>query len=304
MTEGVPTWPEVFGRLQAAGFRTVTGVIRYRVPGDGEGELRFWHEVPGRWRVEDEHGVRHVTDGRRELVRRDGRLEDLSHTGFHHGLPHPQSLFGLRLGGRVEFDWLRDFPAPERPGEPAEVGGRQAWEFALPAVEHKRARKPYPLRVAVDQATGAVLRLAVPEGDYFVELTEFTVDGELPPDVFTWAGPVSTRLADERAEAERVGRWLAGAELPMPRWWPRGLPHHGGDGDPATGAYRVLLEVPGFPELSRWPAGAPMPGGWDGRHEGRHVHRWSDRRWEWALAVDEPLSEPDLARVVESIPDA
>lgn len=63
----------------------------------------------------------------------------------------------------------------------------------------------------------------------------------------------------------------------------------------------MLLEVPGHPELSRWPAGTPVPARWGDRHQGRHVHRWRDERWEWALAVDEPLTEDDLNRVVPSI---
>jgi hypothetical protein len=301
MIDEEPSWPEALGRLQAAGFRTAAGTIRHTLPGGEPGELRFWHEVPDRWRVEDEQGVRHLADGRRELVRTGDGMEDFSLAAMRHGLPHPQGLFGVRAGrGTVEFDWLRDFPVPDGPGVAVEVAGRRAWEFTLPAAEAKRARKPYPLRVAVDEATGTVLRLAIPEAGYVVELTEFTVDGAPPS--FAWDGPVSTRHADERAAAERVRHWLAEAALPMPHWWPHGLAHHGGDGDPATGAYRVLLEVPGHPELSRWPAGTPMPGTWAGRHPGRHVHRWSDARWEWALAVDRPLTEPDLARVIESIP--
>lgn len=124
----------------------------------------------------------------------------------------------------------------------------------------------------------------------------------MPEEIFTWDGPVSSRHAEERVEAERVRRWLAEAELPMPRWWPRGLGHHGSDGDPATGAYRVLLEVPDFAELCRWPVGTSMPACWDQRQQRRHVHRWSDERWEWALAVDQPLTEEEVTRVIESIP--
>ena len=305
MTDEVPGWPEVLGRMQAVGFRTATGTIRWRLPGGGsveQGELRFWHRIPDWWRVEDERGVRHVADGRRQVVRSGDRMEDLSQVDMSFGQWHPRTLFGVRRGSGVEFDWLRDFPTPAGPGEPAEVAGRRAWEFAMVAVERKRARKPYPLRVAVDEATGTPLRLAIPEAGYVVELVEFHPDAELSADVFTWDGPVSTRHAEERVEAERVHRWLDESELPMPRWWPRGIGYHGGDGDPATGAYRVLLEVPGFPELSRWPVGTPMPAQWDQRHGQRHVHRWRDERWEWALAVDGPLAEGELTRVIESIP--
>ncbi|MCI2420901.1 hypothetical protein MOQ72_25995 [Saccharopolyspora sp. K220] len=45
-----------------------------------------------------------------------------------------------------------------------------------------------------------------------------------------------------------------------------------------------------------------MPAQWDQRHERRHVHRWSDEHWEWALAVDHPLADDELTRLIESIP--
>ncbi len=304
MTDEAPSWPQAFGRMRAPGFHTATGRLRYRLSDEEPGEVRFWHGVPDRWRVEDERGVRHVTAGQRQLVRGGDGLEDMTGTGISFGQHHPRYLFGVRRGHDVEFDWLRDFPDPHGPAEPVEVAGRRAWEFAMPAVAHKRARKPYPLRVTVDDATGTVLRLAIPEAGFLVELTELAVDVELPAEVFDWEGPVSTRHLEERAERERARRWLDETPPPVPRWWPRGLGYHGGDGDPATGAYRVLLETPDFPELSRWPAGTPMPSDWDHRHGRRHVHRWHDVRWEWALAVDEPLTEEELARVVASIPES
>jgi hypothetical protein len=150
--------------------------------------------------------------------------------------------------------------------------------------------------VAVDDSTGTVLRMSIPEADYIIELTEFRPDAELPERIFTWDGPVSTRHDEERARTTRTQRWLNESDLPVPTWWPHGLGYHGLDGDPDTGAYRVLLEVPGHPELSRWPKGTPAPP----RRDGRHVHRWQDERWEWALAVEHPLTEKELARVIDS----
>jgi hypothetical protein len=295
------TWPEAFGRMQAVGFYTATGKIRWRLPSESvpHGELRFWHRVPDWWRVEDENGVWHVKDGQRQLVRTQGRMEDMSTAAITFSANHPRTLFGVRQGTGVVFDWLRQFPTPNGPGKPVEVAGRSAWEFAFLSV--KRDRKPYPLRVTVDEATGTVLRQAMPEASYLVEVVEFTPDAELPEDIFTWDGPVSTRHNHQRAEHERINRWLNETDLATPHWWPRGLGYHGGDGDPDTGAYRILLEVPGYPELSRWPADTPMPARWDSRHQQRHVHRWRDDHWEWALAVDEPLTEEDLTRVIKSI---
>jgi len=31
------------------------------------------------------------------------------------------------------------------------------------------------------------------------------------------------------------------------------------------------------------------------------VHRWRDERWEWTLAMEQPLADEDLAKVIESI---
>jgi hypothetical protein len=285
--------------MQAVGFHTATGVINCRVPEEAS-VLRFWHQVPDRWRVEDDQGVWQIADGQRQLVRNDGGMEDVSRMFLTFGQRHPSTLLGVRRDRGVDFDWLRDFATPTGPGSPVTVAGRPAWEFALESVSTKRERKPYPLRVAVDEATGTVLRMAMPEVDYVIELVEFTPDTELPEDVFSWDGPVSTRREDERAEHERARRWLDEAALPMPRWWPRGFGFHGGEGDPATGAYRVMLDVPGYPELCRWPAGTPRPESWVQRYP--HVHSWRDERWEWTLALEQALADEDLAKVIESIP--
>jgi hypothetical protein len=61
-----------------------------------------------------------------------------------------------------------------------------------------------------------------------------------------------------------------------------------------------MLDVPGYPELCRWPAGTPRPESWVQRYP--HVHRWRDERWEWTLAMEQPLADEDLAKVIESIP--
>lgn len=144
MTDEALTWPEAFGRMQAVGFHTATGRMRWRLGAESvrQGGLRFWHRVPDRWRVEDEQGVWHVADGQRQLVCSHGLREDLSRASMSFGQRHPQPLLGVRQGRGVEFDWLRDVAVPDGPGEPVEVTERQAWEFGLVAVEGKRARNP------------------------------------------------------------------------------------------------------------------------------------------------------------------
>lgn len=95
---------------------------------------------------------------------------------------------------------------------------------------------------------------------------------------------------------------LLGRRFPVPRWWPTGPRAHPNDGDAETGMFSVHLDVDGYPSLARWPLGGTPPRDVAEDSTARHAHRWSDERWEWALVVDEALTEEDLARVVDSIP--
>ena len=50
------------------------------------------------------------------------------------------------------------------------------------------------------------------------------------------------------------------------------------------------------------PLAPPAP---EARGVGRayqHVRGWRDERWEWTLAVDEPFTDEDLARVIALVP--
>jgi len=103
----------------------------------------------------------------------------------------------------------------------------------------------------------------------------------------------------------RVGRagghWLERERLPVPRWWPAGVGYEPMQGDPDTGAYSVMLRVPGAPILGRWPSGGELPRHWPERTADRQLHKWCNDGWQWALAVDDPLPVDELARVVASI---
>jgi hypothetical protein len=96
--------------------------------------------------------------------------------------------------------------------------------------------------------------------------------------------------------------WLEEQDLPVPRWWPAGVGYSTRQGDPQTGAFSVDLEVPGYPLLARWPVGSEPPRYWTQTTDGRHMHEWSDGTWQWSMAVDEPLDDEELTRVMESIP--
>lgn len=299
------TWAQAMGRMAAVGYRTARGSVRYRLPdrdGRPTGTYRFWHAPPGRWRVEDESGLVNVQDGRQRVVRDDaGTMQRLDQQGssYSFGIGHPASLLGDESDRVERFCRADDFSVPIGDGIPVTVAGRPCWEFALAPPP----RKSHPLRVTVDDATGAVLRLAVPEAGMVVEAERFEVDVEIPAETFAWDGPADATWADERRRGVAAQEWLGRQLLPVPRYWPRGIHYHAIGGDPATGAFLVMLEVAGDPLLARWPHEGAPPEQWDTHSKGRHIHQWADRAWRWAIAVEERLSEEDLRRVVDSMTD-
>lgn len=297
------SWAEAYGRMQAVGFQSVTGRLLYRIPQGkkvDEGETRFWHVVPDRWRVEDEQGVWHLHDGRRLLVRSGDQMQEMpANAAIYYGEGHPQELLGTRheMGGR--FSDTDDFSIPLGPGEQVEVAGRRAWEFRLAPPK----RKPHPLAISIDDVTGAVLRMAIPEAGYLIEMAEFIPEADIADETFDWQGPISTDHLRQREEELAKRRWLEEQRFPSPRWWPAGFGYMACEGDPRTGSFYVALEVPGDPELARWPLKGKPPPHWKARSRRRHVHSWSDDRWYWALSVEEALSDADLAKVIASIPE-
>ncbi|HSF26958.1 MAG TPA: hypothetical protein VLC50_05510 [Actinomycetes bacterium] len=308
-----PSWSQMLGRMAGFGARTATGALRFRDPGipadadaperaePREGTCRFWYAAPDRWRVEDERGVWHVQDDHWINLRDDqGRMQRLPREGTIWGfaLGHPQYLFGSSNDRLERFTRDNDFSLPMGPATAVTVAGRSAWEFVLAPPPHK----PHPLRVAFDDATGVVVRMAVPELSFLIEITELAVNLELDAQTFTWTGPVATDQYDDIVGQARAREWLEQQRVPVPRWWPDGLGYSPASGDPETGALSVELSAPGEPMLARWPIGGAQPPYWDLRTEGRHVHTWSDGTWQWALAVTAPLTDDDLARVIASIP--
>lgn len=299
-----PSWAQMLGRLAAIGFRNARGIVRYDIPtGNGsaeQGSCEFWFAAPNRWRVEDDAGVLHVQGGEWLYVRdRDGRMQrlPLATTSWHFDTNHPWTLVGRPDERLRRFTDPNDFSIPMGPGVPVEVAGRRCWEFTLTPPP----RKPHPLRLALDDLTGTVLRMAVPELGSIVVAERIETDVEVADDMFFWTEPYATTWLDERTHWRRTREWLEQQQLPVPRWWPTGVAYSPMQGDPDTGAFSVSLMVPGDPDLARWPVGGVPPQYWSERAERRHVHQWSDGAWQWALAVDEPLTEDDLAQVKGSI---
>jgi hypothetical protein len=287
----------MLGRMAAVGYRTARGVIRQ----SGDGYCRFWHAAPDRWRVENDAGPFHIQDGEWIYIRDpDGTMQRMPQASSFWGfdLPHPWSLFGTEADKVGRFTERGDFSVPVGSAVAVEIAGRRCWEFSLAPPPHK----PFPLRVAIDDITGTVLRTAVPEAGHFAEAEEFEPDVDIPDDTFTFDGPVSTSWHDDSTKNRVAQEWFERQQLPIPRWWPSGVGHSVNEGDPDTGAFSVDLEVPGHPSLARWPRDGSAPRYWEARSEGRHTHEWNDDTWHWALAVEEPLSPEDLARVIESMP--
>jgi hypothetical protein len=112
--------------------------------------------------VEDEGGVRHVQNDEWTYVRDGaGRMQrqPTSSIFWSFGGGHPAVLLGNAQQRHERFSDTDDFCVPIGAASAVEVAGRLAWEFAL----RPPPRKPHPLRVAIDDETGAVLRMAIPE---------------------------------------------------------------------------------------------------------------------------------------------
>ena len=301
----VPTWSQLLTALGEVPYASARGTVRWREPDDddldvvaGEGEADFWFAAPDRWRVEDAQGPVLVQDTRWTYRRdRQGRLQrEPREPGSWPGDP----LDGLGSGAdRAEqFDrGSNDFSQPLGPAEPSTAAGRPAWAVVLAPPAHK----PHPLSIVLDRETGTLLRMSLLDGRYVREMTRFEPGAPVDPERFTWSGPYDTGWHDERTGWERARTWAAREAVPVPRWWPAGLGHEAQDGDPDTGTFLLHLQVEGEPALARWPRGGTPPHLWRLHSERRHAHRWADEAWEWGLAVDVPLSDADLERVVASM---
>lgn len=305
----VPTVGELAVRMAAArACGTARGELRYRVvepdaaPGSADGEtrsVRFWFAAPRGWRLEDDDGVRRL-QGPEHSYHRDqqGRLQRRGpDVQYGHGVGDPARYFDaadLLTGAGATHGFV-----PHGVPRAVELHGRSAWEVRLePPPDAQRTRSA--LTLVVDDDTGVLLRYAVAGHGVLGEITDLETGVAIDPTTFVWDGPYATDLEEELARREATHRWLDAQRFPVPRWWPTGPASHARDGDARTGAFFVVLEVEGHPGLARWPQGGVPPARLE-EHTG-HVHRWSDARWEWALVVQAPLSDEDLARVVDSIP--
>ena len=211
MTDEAPSWDELRSRLNAATFATAAGALRWHDStdepyGPAEGTCRFVFVRGDRLRVEDESGLLHV-QGEEWAFVRDGRGRMIRHQVHPHDSVdvqdgHPWTLMGHPHERGELFTDEDDFCTPAGPARPVVVAGRPGWQVELVPPR----RKPHPLILVVDDATGILLRMSGgPGGDGFVvEMTEFSVDVEVDEASFRWAGQYVDAAV---AAAEWTAEW-------------------------------------------------------------------------------------------------
>lgn len=257
----------------------VRGTIEYLC--DGERSLTRVQRAGTRIRLSDEGDVPLLmTDGVTVWQRGDDAMIASPHRG-----PVYSAGDGIELAfhRRREDVQLFGFGQPIGPITPAEHLGRAAWSFAFAAPRHK----PNDMRVIIDAATGLILQQQF--GDFsLARWTELVTNGPLDPSIFVWGGPVQTQRA-MRAARRRVheadmadrGGWFGEHVTAQPLM-------NGGDPievllhdwDP-DGGFQASLDRGLQGSLARRRRSSEWWNlGWS-----QVTHRWSDKHWDWALAV-------------------
>ncbi|KZF06453.1 hypothetical protein A2J04_23650 [Rhodococcus sp. EPR-279] len=141
---------------------------------DQVAEVRFWYRPLRSYRLEDEYGIRYVSDYRQNIWSRvDGVLvKDAPPIGLK---VHPASLVEVHKNWDVELGTLLD---DETEGTAVEIDGRPAWQFELPP-----GWQGFPGSVAFDSETGIALRWHT--AFQTIEFTHLDVGTELADELFT-----------------------------------------------------------------------------------------------------------------------
>jgi len=175
-----------------------------------------------------------------------------------------------------------DFTRPIGPVGATTFLGRPAWTVELAPPRHK----PHPVQLVVDSGTGLVLQQRNDGFGSVDEWVEFIVGEPLDPALFAWAG--RTRSAEsQRAEwdaqhdadlAERH-QWFSANVTNSPLRVEVNLRPFVHEYDELTGAFQASLGENHGGILARRPRSSePWDLGWS-----ETQHRWSTRRWDWAL---------------------
>ena len=185
-----------------------------------------------------------------------------------------------------------DFTKPTGPITETTFLGRRAWEVELAPPSHK----PYPLQLTVDAATGLLLRQGNRDFDTATEWLDLEVGVDLADELFSWVGatqPPPDREAEHEADLAARRDWLArqGIDTIELMVRPRLALHVWDD---ATGAFHASLHTSLSGSVLRRPR-ADEP--WDEVDQmgWPNLVRWSDDRWDWALAGGEELDSELIA---------
>jgi hypothetical protein len=258
----------------------------------------FVFQHPNRWRVSTPDGrPMRMCDGERMLLWRN-----TSPSPAEYGVrgnawrftPDPMRM----LRAKEPDDWSRDddYSQPVAGPVAATVAGRECWRVDLAPPAHKQGN----YSIWVDAQTGIRLRAENSVFGLLEEFVELELDGPIDPVEFEYDGAVDRAEQDARDRDELARDHFESNPPLMPTVWPRGLGFHVWEGDVATGAYVVRLEVPGGALLARHPVGDPA---WEPRRSRSQVHRWQDEHWQWTLVVDgDALTPGELDAVIASIP--
>ncbi len=187
-----------------------------------------------------------------------------------------------------------DFTRVSGPITAVEFLGRPAWLFELAPPP----RKPYPMQLTVDAATGVVLRQANRDFGSYHEWVSLEIGADLPAELFVWTGKSQPpRDHDAEHEADLAGRraWLAErgmAQLPV--FVPPVVTLH--EWSDETGAFLLSFHSVAGGTLVRRPhSDAP----WDDADHVRYPnsYRWADENWDWLLGSETALDEAQLAEL-------
>jgi hypothetical protein len=205
------------------------------------------------------------------------------------GAPYDGPAWSGRGGELAHHRSRRDvdlfgFGQPTGPIERTEYLGRPAWRFAFAAPAHK----PYDMHVVIDAATGLTLEQRFGDSVVIARWTVFVTGERMDPALFQWDRP-STSIEEVRAAQRRQHE----ADMARRAAW---FANHVTD-EPLSIAGESIGVL-----LHRWLVDgsfdASLDGGLDGALARRPrstawwrlgwsevTHRWSDDKWDWALAI-------------------